>query len=334
MTTKINGQSSSFTVGASGLYAVIIAARVRQGQDLRIEIDGRVFRELLPEKYIQKFNVPPAWNGAKLRGKTQTNIFILNLQKGTHILDFVIKNGAEILEWKLQKISNPAQAVFNFNLQAENYNRQPWINFILIDLPLYAVKADVTTAWHLWDGDDVKLIVDNQVASGSKSQWLWHASPLQLLFGEQKETKKLTPNLDTGVHYLEFWADQTPTLHQVVLDMTMHFNGDYRCRATTRDVYKPNENKAVLGVYFPSGHPAEINNDNIEVYLGTEKLKLGIHNKINPLDGVFNFSTHIADNKTDHDETNDNWFYYGIDTSWKLLHSDWQDDDKWKIIKK
>lgn len=72
-----------FTLSRAGLVAIIIRARCRSrnqtaekiDENLRVEINGLRFRELPPEKYTQLFNIPPACNGAELKGleKTQAN---------------------------------------------------------------------------------------------------------------------------------------------------------------------------------------------------------------------------------------------------------------------
>lgn len=66
-----------FEISTSGLYAVKITARCNRKDDLRVEIDDQFFREIPPENNVQKYDVPPAWNGTKLKGKSKTNIFLL-----------------------------------------------------------------------------------------------------------------------------------------------------------------------------------------------------------------------------------------------------------------
>lgn len=68
-----------FTLGESGIYVIYITARCNGKNDLRVEIDNQFFRETPPKDNIQKFDIPPAWNGTKLKGRSQTNIFLLQL---------------------------------------------------------------------------------------------------------------------------------------------------------------------------------------------------------------------------------------------------------------
>lgn len=72
--------SHTISIEQFGLYAVSITARCQEKkffgiweeQNLRLEINGTQFREIPPEKNIQLFNIPPAWNGVELRGLSKT----------------------------------------------------------------------------------------------------------------------------------------------------------------------------------------------------------------------------------------------------------------------
>jgi len=191
--------SHTISVEQFGLYAVSITARCQgkrffglgKEQNLRLEINGIQFREIPPEKNIQLWNIPPAWNGTELRGLSKTITFILPL----HVEDF--------------------------NEKAEG-DKRPWYTFAFINLPLSALEADVSTQWHFLDGDDVKLIVDNTIEHNLESKkhrdWLWSAKPA--IFSQPKrEEKAFTKNLSVGIHYVEFWADKSPTLHRVNFDL-------------------------------------------------------------------------------------------------------------------
>lgn len=213
----------SFSVPKSGLYAISVTARCKGKNDLRVQIDERLFREIPPEKNIQKYDIPPAWNGSKLQGLKQTNIFLLRLDEGEHIITFFPEGQAQVEEWTQWRIENPSNIIFSLNQQAENGNGRPWFTFILVDLPLVSITAEMSISWHLFDGDDVKLIVDNEIEHNPDSKlwrnWVWHATPRQIFSGVRKEQKTFSKNLQQGIHYIELWADKTPTLHQVVLNL-------------------------------------------------------------------------------------------------------------------
>ena len=88
---------------------------------------------------------------------------------------------------------------------------------------MLSLTADISVSWHFLDGDDVKLIIDNRIEENTNSKlwkyWLWSARPWQMFSGVKREVKTSQPNLPQGIHYIEFWADKTPTMHQVGFDL-------------------------------------------------------------------------------------------------------------------
>jgi len=213
----------SFLIPDSGLYSVSITARCRGKNDLRVEIDGRLFRETPPEKDVQKYNIPPAWNGSKLKGLRQTNIFLIRLSKGEHTIAFYPQGQVTIEDWTYRQIEDSSNMTFDLGQQAEDGDGRPWFTFVLADLPLVTFVAEISVSWRLFDGDDVKLIIDNEVEYNSRSlfwrNWLWHAVPQQIFYGAKNERKTVTKNLPSALHYIELWADKTPTLHRINLNL-------------------------------------------------------------------------------------------------------------------
>jgi len=221
---KITAETQvKFEISKSGLYAISITARCNRKDDLRVEIDNQSFREIPPEKYVQKCDVPPAWNGTRLKGRSQTNIFLLHLEVGEHTITFIPKGNARVESWDTQQITDHTKIEFNLEQQAENGNGRPWVTIAFIDLPLKSIVAEASVDWHIFDGDDVKLIIDNNIEKNSQSllwkNWVWHATPIQIFSGAKREQKIVSKSLNKSTHYIEFWADRTPTLHSVVLDL-------------------------------------------------------------------------------------------------------------------
>ncbi|KKQ38937.1 MAG: hypothetical protein US54_C0001G0062 [Candidatus Roizmanbacteria bacterium GW2011_GWA2_37_7] len=224
----------NFAVDTFGLYAILIKARCRSGkllglwggENLRVEIDNIKPRETPSVDKPQYVDIPPAWNGTALKGLAKTVIFLLPLNKGSHTLKLIPTRGAIIETYSITPIQNPPEISFSLDDQAEDGDRRPWYAFALIDLPLESLTADVTVDWHLFDGDDVKLIVDGHIEQNRKSifwgNWAWHAKPEQIFSGVRREEKTFVRQLTKDVHYIEFWVDKTPTLHTVTLDL-----GDY-----------------------------------------------------------------------------------------------------------
>lgn len=219
-----------FSVEKFGLYALSITARCQstkqseshQNETLRVEIDDIKFREVPPLDKPQYNKIPPAWNGTDQQGLLKTVIFIMLLNKGEHTLSFFPTNGALIEEWSYQPIENIPKVAVALEKQAESGDKRSWYTFALINIPLQSLTVEASVSWHFLDGDDVKLVVDDTTQENSSSKlwkyWLWSARPWQLLTGPRKERKTIELNVPLGIHYIEFWADRTPTLHEIVLN--------------------------------------------------------------------------------------------------------------------
>lgn len=220
-----------FDIDSFGLYTIKITARCEKNNDLKVEIDNIQFREIPPEKNIQDFNIPPSWNGINLKGLSKTIFFILTLNKGKHTLKFTPKDTAVIEGWGYSLLNNTNTITFENLPQTEDRDKRPICSFILVNTPLKSVSADVSVSWHKFDGDDVKLIIDNKIEQNTKSKfwknWVWHSSLRQVFTGIKRESKTFIKDFESNTHYIEFWTDKTPTLHKVTLDL-----GDYNPKRT------------------------------------------------------------------------------------------------------
>ncbi len=213
----------TFSLNQFGLYSLSITARCERNQDLRVIIDEFEPTEIPQLKNVQHFRIPPTWNGTELNGLAKTVVFILPLNQYQHTLNFIPQKGATIERIEIKPCNDTQNILFMLEQQAESGKGRPWVTFALINLPLRAVVAEASVSWHFWNGDDVKLIIDNQIepdpSSKKMKNWIWSARFWQILTGAKREQKNFTKNLPVGIHYLEFWADQTPILHQVSLDL-------------------------------------------------------------------------------------------------------------------
>lgn len=262
--------SHIISINQFGIYAISITARCQgkrflglwKEQNLRLEINGRKFREIPSEKNIQLLNIPPVWNGNNLKGLSKTVIFILPLNVEDYIFEFFADSEAIIEKFEHKVLPNLNNIVFDVESKAEDGDKRPWYTFALIDLPIQSFKADVSTQWHFFDGDDVKLIVDNNIKQNPESKkhhdWLWSSKP-SLFSKPKREEKTWRENLLAGVHYIEFWADKTPTLHRVSFDLgnfqpkrtatakdpkwTGDFNDDTECMILARLVFGEAKNQ-------------------------------------------------------------------------------------------
>lgn len=218
-----------------GLYYITITARCfsakqstsKLNDTLRVEIDGVKLREIPPLDKPQYNKIPPAWNGTDLNGLSKTVIFILPLSYDAHTITFIPSGEPIVEKMAYQLIQNPQEILLLLNDRAEDGDKRPWYTIALENLPLKSIAATVGVSWHFLDGDDVKLIVDNQIEENKQSRlwkyWAWSARPWQIFSGEITEQKTFNKDLSADIHYIEFWADKTPNLQQVTLNV-----GDYK----------------------------------------------------------------------------------------------------------
>jgi len=221
----------TFQVEQFGLYVIEITARCEKNNDLKVEIDNIQFREIPPENNIQSYNIPASWNGTNLKGLSKTIYFILTLNKGEHTLTFTPKDNSVIENWKYTLFTDTRVLNFENLPQVEDGDRRPLCSFILVDTPLRSITADVSVSWHKFDGDDVKIIINNEIQQDTKSRfwknWVWHGLPIQIFTGAKRGIKTFIKNLDSDTHYIEFWVDKTPTLHKITLNL-----GNYNPKRT------------------------------------------------------------------------------------------------------
>jgi len=233
--------SIDIPVDTFGLYAISITARCQSGkllglwggENLRVEIDDVQFREIPPEKKNQKFDIPPAWNGTVLQGRAKTVIFLLALNKGEHTLKCIPNPSATIEDYSVIPIKDSHNIVFELNTQAEDGDRRPWYTFALINLPLHSLSVDIAVNWHWFDGDDAKLVVDGETEEKLENKrwknWYWHATTGQVFSGAKREGHSFQKELSQDIHYIELWADRTPMLHTVTLNL-----GDFTLKLPKR----------------------------------------------------------------------------------------------------
>ena len=226
-----------FKVGRAGLVAIFLAARCKSKQqldwesaeELRVELNGLRFRELPPERNIQLFNIPPACNGSKLKGRTQTTIFLTVLDAGEHILGLIPRNGALIEDIQVRELTGQQVVELPIERRAEDGDRRPWYVFVLVDLPLktFGLEATIEKRWR--DSDDIRVTIDGSVKRSVKwgkfAAWYFIGGLLRwLVEGFEGERKRMTAtfeeSLDIGIHYVALDADRMPVLHQVNFDLS------------------------------------------------------------------------------------------------------------------
>ncbi|MDP3995528.1 MAG: hypothetical protein Q8P78_02835 [bacterium] len=248
----VGAYSYAFTVKQSGLIAISVSARCKSkkqikssvDEDLRVEINGAGFREIPPEKNVQQYNIPCSFNGSQLRGLKKTVTFLTVLEKGEHEIRLIPRGSAFAEEIEIQPWSGTQNPSISINEQAEEGDRRPWHSFVLIDLPLKQIRIAASVQYRWPDSDDIKLIINGEARTQSESTlhrfWVWAGSLLRSVFQRSLATERtFETNLLPGIHYIELYADKTPTLNSVQLDF---FETETKAALRARRIVEENAN--------------------------------------------------------------------------------------------
>lgn len=220
-----------FTLTKSAWYLLSVSARVRgrkqlggketDDEDLRLEIDGRQFPKL--DDPHRLFDSPAAFSGGKIHGQSQTILFVINFSPGYHKLNLIPDKGAEIEEIGVEELIAFPRIQLDLEQKAETANGRPWLTFVLVDLGLTAFEIEATVRWRFPDGDDIKVVVDGETKKNNLSllhrHWVLASNILKRLLSRETVERRFAENLKPGkLHYLEFWADESPTIHSLQFD--------------------------------------------------------------------------------------------------------------------
>lgn len=223
MNKKINTDYVySFSVEADGLYSIFVTVTCKRKNFLRVELDGLALKGILPKNRNKFFNIPSAWNGNELKGTSETIVFIIKLSRGNHNLKFIPKGEAELLsEPRIVPLKESGLVTLFKDVQSEEKDQAPWITVVLINLPLSILDISINCQKKFLDSDDVKIIIDVQIQKNDKvfwhgKNWFWRGYQLK----GKTQTNRFEPNLPAGNHYVELWADRTPTLKSLDILLT------------------------------------------------------------------------------------------------------------------
>ena len=191
-----------------------------QDDDLVVKIDNIEFYKLSGKRGL--FDSEAAWNGNKLKGHPQINVFFIYLDAGKHTLRFIANQLPFLETVRICQAINEQNFLFEpvKSYQIERGNRRPWLIFILVGLELARLKIQASADQKQGDDDDdlqLKINGERQIndAKGAHKYWYWCG---RVLKGQSKIfDKKL--NLATGLHYIELWTDNTPVVKQIVFEL-------------------------------------------------------------------------------------------------------------------
>jgi hypothetical protein len=235
-----------FNITEEGLYIAEISARARgekqigpkqtDDDDLRIEIDGRKFSQIKNQRY---FDSPAAFSGGKLHNLKKTVFFLIYFSHGKHTITFVPDRKPRLEEVAIKFAgSTLSQVDLVLNEQAEEGDRRPWITFVLVDLPLEKIEAEIKTERRFFDSDDVKILIDGKIKRNTRNLfwkfWFWAGS----FFSGETKTEIFETRMAAGLHYIELWADRTPSLLGIGFDFgaRLDFSKFPKTKFTTADV--------------------------------------------------------------------------------------------------
>jgi|GEM_PF-1362230 len=244
MYKKISGSLEyKFTTDKGGLHLIKIEAACQKRADLKVGIDEIKLREMPAKDKIQYWKIPPAWNGNELKGTSKIVVLIAELSSGEHILKFESKGEAELsAEPKINFFERKSLITVLENIQSLKKNRQPWITAVLINLPLNFLDISATCQKRFLDSDDLKLVIDGEIQKHPGSlwwgkNWLWQGR----LSRGATQVKRIYKKLEKGVHYIELWADETPTLEKISFNLSS-FNENGNQPTETVRSYEPGSN--------------------------------------------------------------------------------------------
>lgn len=230
-----DGYEYEFNVTEDGLYLIEIIASAKSwwqnllkikfgDDDLTVKIDGIDFPKLNGKAGL--FDGEVAWNGNNLKGLSKTNVFVVNLSVGVHMVTFLSDKSPILKSIKICSVNNKISYVPTDNNPAEDGDRRQWMTVIMVDLSLknIAIKAIARNHPDQNDHDDIKLSIDSEAQlnedKDNKSHRYWYWSG-KILNGEEKEFKKEI-NKPKGFHYIEFWADRTPEIKSINLHLGLN----------------------------------------------------------------------------------------------------------------
>lgn len=222
--------SYPFTVEKAGIYAIVVGARAKnwiqnttkfisffRDDNLTIKINEISFPNLSNKKEI--FNGEGAWNGNKLNGLQQINLIVVSLKKGEQNLYFLASGSPTVEFVEIYKIEGN-----DFIIQptekygVEDGNRRPCFKILTADVGVKTIFAKASAGANKGkDDDDLQLKIDGVMVENktlkAHKYWYWCG---RVLKGESKIFEK-DLKFESGVHYLEFWADGTPNLQEIKL---------------------------------------------------------------------------------------------------------------------
>ena len=217
--------SYSFRVEKSGIFAIVVSARAKswfqnltkfisffRDDNLAIKINGMSFPKLSGER--GEFDGEVSWNGNKLKGLGQVNIFVVYFEKGEQNLEFVSK-GSPLLEGiKIHEVDKHKISIDPSTYFIEDGDKRPWFNVFTNSVGIISIYAKAIASVSR-DDNDLQIRINGIREQNSEPKahkyWFWCG---RVLKGQPKIFDR-TLNLKPGLNYIEFWADGAPVFNEL-----------------------------------------------------------------------------------------------------------------------
>lgn len=228
----IKNFSYSFAVERAGIHVIIIAARAKswfqnttkfisffRDDNLAVRINGLKFPKLSGER--GEFDSEASWNGNKLKGLRQVNLFVVYFEPGEQSLEFISKGSPFLESVDIYQVSKNQISIDPSKYGIENGDRRPWFNILTQNVGVISVTAKAIASFENGDDNDLQIRINgireqNNTPKAHK-YWFWCGRVLR----GQSKTFERTLSLKPGIHYVEFWADGVPIFNELTVHVTM-----------------------------------------------------------------------------------------------------------------
>lgn len=232
---------TTFIISGHGLFAIKIQASAKNAQqnfskdddDLRIALDGFDFGKYERHQELvswKGFGTSASCDGASLKGGTKTIYFFVELEQGTHTLQFFADETPTLKNIEVFEIKDNT---FEFkNLKpSENIKSErkgiPWLSFVFLgaQTKIFTLAVNTRSAKRKssTDGDNLKVIVNGKVQKNPNAQESYKYKNFYFS-GDIKEfdifsiTSDKLANPLAFENAIELWYDEEPEISNLRIE--------------------------------------------------------------------------------------------------------------------
>lgn len=224
-----------FTIPADGLFVIKIEASAKSAKqnhskdddDLRIALDGFDFGKYEHHEEMvswKGFGTSASWDGARIKGGTKIIYFFVELEQGSHSIQFFADETPTIKSVEIFEMKNNAFELSNLKPTEKIKSERkgiPWLSFVFLGSHTKTFSLGVNTksakTKNSTDGDNLKVTVNGKIIQNphaSKS----HKYKNFYFSGDIKEFDVLTithEDLSNPLAFenaIELWYDEEPEI--------------------------------------------------------------------------------------------------------------------------